>query len=296
MRRRQLAKRTAGVLTLPLVALSGCLSRRQRTLRVQPVDDLAGRIATTSDELDPRQRIAVRVAVRDGDHRTSGYHPFRDGQSVEWEGEFFRITITSGGEVERTRPVLIAEFVNAERDTVPIEAYDGIDRMAVFFAIASAHGGELELPREDVQSTDGFPLRDFPEAESDLLPEPNHEYVEANDDSVRLEGMERDLLETEYTTTASRVASDATEFEAYAVETGLVADLDDEALPADHREILDTAISDGTYSGDAEEIDPLVERLGPGFTYGTIREGGEYYTWYYHPAIADDATDEPVVE
>jgi hypothetical protein len=226
-------------------------------------------------DFTPEQRRVVAEVIENTETRTYGRRPIADGEYVEYEGEYYRVTVEETGTKAIARPTLSGEAVNESdaEDAVEIDRYTRSDRQAVEFAVATAD-----------ESGEFYVLHSKP-SETDLLPEPEHEYLQYYDRYVRLVVEERLVTEQEYTYTLEQVAASATEFASDAVESVVTASYRPAKLSGEQNEILRRAIEDEytEFSPVSERFRDLLERLGEdgdlpdGSTDTHVEYDGEYY-------------------
>lgn len=216
---------------------------------------------------------AFRAALDGEKARTYGRSFFEHLRLVAYRGLFYRVTVEETGRKTRERPVLRAEVVDseaAERTAADWSAYAGDDGTAVRRAASNA----VERSDDSVEAgTDGTTgdgpdrglrvLRGRDPEVSDLLPEPEHEYVEYDGAVLRLAVERRQVTETEYTYATERIADSASELRAFLREEVVDVWLDGSDLPARQRTIFEAARDDG-YAETGDLTDPyhaLLERV-----------------------------------
>lgn len=272
MNRRAFA---GGVGSLLACGLAGCFGfgsggtgYHLRLERV-PRDDVASAVVLTAAEQSADQRELVANATS-GEHRAYGYRPVEAGEYVEYEGRYYRIEVEETGEKTLTRTTLRGEVVeNLDDETRAVEmtAYPRSDYEALRFAVASAEARARATERDERPSEeDGYVFRGRDSEESELLPEPEHEYVKHDDRIVRLVVADREVTETEYTFTTEAVADSDDEFRRLVREKFVAANFEREGLTEKQRRILGTAIDDeyDEFGDLSEDYRTLLERIGGG--------------------------------
>lgn len=216
----------------------------------------------------------VLLAALDGEKaRTYGRSFFGYVHLVEYRGLFYRVTVEETGRETHERPVLRAEVVEseaAEQNAVHWSAYSGDDDIAVKDAASKAE--RRSNGTGDEGGTDGTPddgtsdfrvLRDRDPEVSDLLPEPEHEYVEYDGSVLRLSVERRRVTETEYTYATEQVADSASELRELLREEVVDVWLDSSDLSARQRTVFEEARS-GRYAetgGLTDAYRGLLERV-----------------------------------
>ena len=215
----------------------------------------------------PDEALDVFLAALDGgdEPRTYGHREFGYVDFVEYGGRFYRVTVEETGEKTHERAVLRGEVVESEaveRKAVESTAYPRRDESAVRRVTRKATGrttpdGATGNGREFVV------LRNRDPEVSELLPEPEHEYVEYDGAVVRLAVERRRVTETEYTYRTTKVADSTTAFREFVREEVVDVWLGDSNLSARQRTIFEEARA-GEYaeSGDlSAAYRGLLERI-----------------------------------
>lgn len=267
-----------------------------------PNDDLRTAVALTSEEQSSDQRALVTGAV-ESEFQTYGYRPLEDGAVVEHEGSYYRLQVEETGEKTHERTTLRGEVVDsaeAKEQAVDRSRFPEVDAKALKYAIATAGEYEETTTREETtseqKSTTGerttaggekttseekvseskskepherglYVFHDTDPEESALLPEPEYEYVEYQDQIIHLLVEQHRVTETEYTYTAEQVADSNSSFRKFAREEFVVATFERAALSEKQREILRKAQTEDDYSefGDlSEDYRAILERIGGG--------------------------------
>ncbi|WP_137284241.1 hypothetical protein [Halorussus salinisoli] len=286
MNRRGFCRTTVsflGVASLPGCVLFGAGNgSRSYDLSLDSVGPggLAEAAALGADDYAPEQRRLVANAV-DGDEDAwvYGHRPIEDGAYVEYEGVYYRVSVEKTGEKSLSRPTLRGEYVDASEveSAVDIDRYIHSDRRAVKFALATAGDeGEFYVLRRDA-------------SETELLPEPEHEYLKYRERYVRLAVEERTVTETEYTYALEQVATSDAAFERRAAETVVTATFRPSDLTAEQEEMLRKASEDyySEFDPISDEFRSLLERLGSGeLPDGSLGTYVEYDGAYYRASMS----------
>lgn len=286
MNRRAFVRGAGG--TALLAASAGCLfgAAGGNRLELTPVDSLAGYAATQPAEFSAAQHRLVDEAHPEGDHITYGHRPFPGGAYLQVEGGFYRATLTESGTKQLTRTVLGATEIGDASDAVAVDEYPEGDRKPAMLACRLSIVRARESDRDDAPPARYvYVFRTTPANESSLLPTPRHEVVEYQDQTFRLWVEERDLTETEYTTTLGHIAGSTATFER-AIQDEYVIDLDEHALTDAQRDIVETAIEEGAYTEQgqiSDALDDLITLLRDERPRedAVLRYDDAYYTWDY---------------
>jgi len=275
MRRRRLLV-LGGVLAV--ISSTGCLRGSGSTLSLEPVDPVE-HYAVSPDELDTRERTAVEEAVDGGNYTIYGSSPrppFHRADYVEHEGVYYRVETEETEPRTMTRRVLRAERVNGTvegTEAVSPDTYDSEDRETVVIAYRLSQAERAERD---------FSVIRLAENRTDLLPEPKHSHVVFGENAYRLTVEERELNETGYNVTTESVARNESAFVRY-LDSEEVAVVEGDELTEEQREVLETAVEEGTYTaphGGSEARLALVEMFQrEGEFEGVIKYEGEYYNW-----------------
>ncbi|WP_436907557.1 hypothetical protein [Halosimplex marinum] len=256
----------AGTVLAGCGAVEGLSGERQLTYTLD-----AGRIGTSLAPLalweppgDPRPWTAdyaanVDAAVAGERPTTYGYPPIPDGEYVERDGTYYRLSVVTTG-LERTeRPVLRLKWVGRldELDDPPgrvrYPALTRLDRRAVKIAYLAARHREMGgSPPGNVAEAGGYVYRrGYDGPSSGLAPDPLHDYVEYNGTVLEVAVERREFAEPARTGVAIPVADSEAGFER-ALDGELVdARLDPDSLSEDQRLML--------YRDGYEETTPLSE-------------------------------------
>lgn len=262
--RRTLLASTA---SLALPALAGCSSisdplsdeeKYEYSLYLEEVDSITahalwkpGQLQETTDE----QRAAWKAATSGDSYVTHGYRPIPDEDYTERDGTYYRIRSEVTGQKRIERSILRLRWVGDEdqMDDPPkatvIDDLPDVDRSAAFFAFTAArsrHGGG-GAPWDAIEHGGTVYRRRDPE-ESELVPKPEHEYLSQYGTILRVEVVQKELLEPEYTTTAMEVADSKSAFTQIADAASVDARVDSSSLSKDARRILDDVTAGETHS------------------------------------------------
>ncbi|WP_158058347.1 twin-arginine translocation signal domain-containing protein [Halorussus halophilus] len=187
--------------------------------------------ANTGDLTD--EMLDVFLSALDGKHRTYGHRPFKYvPTAVEKGGEFYRIHVEETGQKTHQRTTLRGEVVtseSAERRAVDFVEFE--NGPAVRQAIEYAK-------KDDATSEDYYVFHDSDPDSSDLLPEPEHEFVSYDGQVFRLVVGQYRLIETEYTHTTEKVADTETAFREYVYEEVVTVQFDRSKMSEKQRGIL----------------------------------------------------------
>lgn len=258
----------AGASGLALSALAGCQSladvgssdpEYEYALSLDRVDSLAERAlwkpTGDRDHWSDERRAAWRTATDGGEYTTYGYAPIPDDEYTERDGTYYALTTEITGQKRIERSILRLRWVGREDDlddppdATPMDElppFDGNAAMLAYFAARGRHSGG-GAPWESIERG-GVVYRNADEAESELVPEPDHEYLKTHGTVLRVDVVRRTLPEPEYTTTARRVA-DSEEAFAPVAEAALVdAYLDTYSLSTAEGDILREARRQQSYA------------------------------------------------
>lgn len=285
----------AGTVTGIVAAGAGCATASgAHRLSVDPFD--SAHVAYAVDELAPDQRAALETIREEGAEVTLGRHPFgRPGEKgyVELDDGFYRVRTERTGEEPQRRDILFArpdDSAEAAAEAVPAaEVYSEADHERIVEAVEPATHDEHNYAARYI-------FRSVGKDESDLLYEPEYEFVEVEVDETfdrtrvfRLQVIAGTVVEPVYTTTIEPVADAEIELARHLDDENLVHRIDDAQLTADQREVIETAVDDGTYTesqslvGDDEPFDglTLAPRRDPETDrpYRILRYDDEYHTW-----------------
>jgi len=278
MRRRRLLV-LGGVLAVS--SLTGCFSGGGISLsleRVEPVDHFS----TPADSMEGWRSEAADTVVAGEEYVSYGRRPFPDTEYIENDGAYYRTEAKETGGESLRRKVLYADRADTSNvtDAVGTDAYEGADRELVVEAY------RLYLSDTDIgrDSRRGITAIRVPENETALLPEPEHPYITVRgNETFRLRVEEHEIGETEYTTTATKVAEDEAGFVEH-LNSEQIVEVKRSELPDEQREILDTAIEEGSYReqrGGEEAMGELLDSIYlENRSQRVLKYDGEYYEWY----------------
>lgn len=207
-RRRFIAATSAASASL----LAGCNSvspsspppRVELTAEQQSADRFAS-VWDPSTPIADRTREAIDAAVAGDRYVTVGYSPLPEDRYVERDGTYYRTDSVHVGRETRERYVLRLERVGDSDDSdtpeaTSIDALPDPDRSAARLAYLAARaapdepGGEWGgAPWETIEHGGAVYRRTDPE-DSELIPEPDHEYVEVELGMVLRVGVSRERI------------------------------------------------------------------------------------------------------
>ncbi|WP_415379102.1 hypothetical protein [Halosimplex sp. TS25] len=253
-------------------ALAGCagvdaLSGEQKftyTLNADRLDASLAELALWEPPEEPRPWTAdyaetVDAAVAGERPTTYGYQPVPDGEYVERDGTYYRLSVVTTDLKRIERPVLTLEWVGKldDLDDPPDRArhqsLTRIDRRAVKIAYLAAHRREIGGPplRDFVEDGGYVYRRGYEGPHSALAPEPLHDYVQYSGVVLAVSVERRELAEPAYTGVAIPVADSEAQFERALDGDTVDARIDPSALSEDQRLML--------YRDQYEETTPLSE-------------------------------------
>jgi len=278
MRRRTLL---AGVGT-GITALAGCLGAiddgtdaPRYELNVQSIGDTADLVTAQTwrpeDTPDDASRRDAWERATDGEAvETVGYAPLPDGEYTERDGRYFLLRRTVVGQRRVERPVLRLSWVgHADElenppEATPANSLPEVDRRALTPAYFAARAREFEggAPWDIIER--GGSVYRTRVAESELVPESDHEHVRYQDTILRVRTATETFYDPVYETTARPVADGRAAFVDVVEGARLDARIDASALEGSERRILDTAGADGYEETEplSEDYRRLIERLG----------------------------------
>lgn len=285
MNRRTFSSTVAGVATLASVA--GCLGSRSGssmfTVRSQKLSDgnVTDAFAAQPADLSAAQSavvdelVANGTAVRYGERQSER---FENGSYILSNGTYYQLSRTETGVETVERVVLEAAQVSsseAERDAVPIDYYTDPDRRPVRRAVVTAFRGRPEQ----------YVFHSPPAETSKLRPEPNHEFVEYQDEYFRLSVTETEVDADRYEYSLTDVATDEREFETVVTDHQTIIQLSSDELATETRTLLDELTERGEHDAsspfsEAEQntLDLLnVSQKGVGSDQRVIRYDQSYY-------------------
>lgn len=249
----------AGCQSLDAESLAGNDSEYEYALSLDRVDSLAQnalwRPAEDRDRWSDERRDAWRTVTDGGAYATYGYTPIPDDEYTERDGTYYALSteVTSRKRIERS--VLRLRWVGREDDlddppdATPVDdlpPFDGNAAMLAYFAARGRHSGG-GAPWDAIERG-GVVYRNAEGVESELVPEPDHEYLKTHGTVLRVDVVRRTLSEPEHTTTARKVADSPEEFAAVAEAALVDSFLDTYSLSAEETEILREARSRESYA------------------------------------------------
>ncbi len=248
------------------VALAGCQSmpggRTEGMTYALDVDEvgqsLVGHVLWKPPS-DNAPRSAVRrdawhTATGGGRYVTFGYTPVADGTYTVRDGAYYQLKTTVTGQKSMSRPVLRLEWIGyADRLANPPEAVEHkslppLDRHAVEAAFFAARARETGggAPWE-LTERGGYVYRHLDAGESELAPEPKHEYVEFEGVILRVSVATESLAEAKHVTTAHRVADSRAAFARVADAALVDARVRSADLSPEARAVVAEATGPGAY-------------------------------------------------
>ncbi|WP_254273568.1 hypothetical protein [Haloarcula marina] len=256
-----------GATATGFAALAGCESLRpdsdrrvEYTLYVEEHgDSLADELLWKPPEPDddrPGQtgrREAWEAATTGEAYRTYGYPAVPDGEYTEREGTYYQLHDVVSGSERIDRWVLRLSWVGRADDeetseATPREALPELDQGAVmpayFAARAERYGGGA--PWKYIEQG-GYVYRNADPAESELIPDPEHEYVSVHGAVLRVEVSRETLVEPEHTAVATQVATGDAAFERVADAAGVEVRLEPADFDAEAADLFERAQFDGGY-------------------------------------------------
>ncbi|GGO01604.1 hypothetical protein [Haloarcula pellucida] len=272
-----------GAAATGLTGLAGCDSLGENdptvelTLHVDRLDrPLAATLLWTPPEraadhpVQRTRRRAVAAAV-DGERvSTYGYGVVPDGEYVEHDGRYYLLhdVITGSERIERSvlRLSWVGRVDSEETpEGTPREALPEYDQNAVmpafFAARAEEHGGGAPW---DFIEQGGFVYRHLDEVESELAPDPEHEYVAVHGTVLKVTVAQETLVEPEHTGFATEVADSAAAFDDVADAATVERRLAPDDLGPDVRDLFERVRGLERYSETmplSDTFESLVETL-----------------------------------
>ena len=188
---------------------------------------------------------------------------------VQHDGTFHEVQVTEERKLERDRWVFACERMDelppddAAVGTEPFSSLPEQDRKVVeaaLDAVYAGHDGFLGDPEFDKLQTVEF-HRHLSVEESDLVPTPPFEYIEAENENFRVVTEERTVTVPEWTYTLQRVGDTREALESYATEAVPDTQLETESLSDSAREVLRAAVDEEDGRPTYEEAAPLSDGL-----------------------------------
>lgn len=189
---------------------------------------------------------------------------------IQREGTYYEVQVTDQRLVERERWLFALERTDstppddARVISQPFNSLSEQDRGIVQAALDAIHAGAdgfLGDPEfDDLQAVQYH--QDLSVDESELVPSPPFDFVEAESERFRVITDQRVVSIPEWTFSLEPIADSQSEFETYAVETVPDARLDEVDFSDGARQVLDTAVgTDGRYEEEGSVSDGLSEVL-----------------------------------
>lgn len=206
---------------------------------------------------------------------------------LERDGTYYEVTAAETRRVERERWAFALERMDdapPDGATVASEPFRSLsedDReviQAALDAVYAGHDGFLGDPEFDELQTVEF-HDDLPVEESDLVPSPPFEYVEARGEDFRVVTEQRTVSVPEYTYSIEPIGEDRSALDAHANETVPDVNFVEVDLSADARQVLDDAVSESdprTYVEDPPLSDGLATVLDVLGIAGDLQPLAEY--------------------
>jgi hypothetical protein len=229
-------------------------------------------------------RAALDAILPDGQYTTHGYEALQDGNYVEHDGRYYRTVTFVTGRAELSRPVVRVSEV--DREGVPDDAVliDSLDQPSARpLKILHSHaitGGDSAA--SDLLRGDAYVMARPAERDSRLATELDGEVVTMTDDGAfaqRVEVRREQLTLTEHTVQAVEVADSREVFRDVVLASVVDADLATVSLSTDARDLLDEAISRGTYT-ETGELSSAFEALLAGLGFDPDESATGRIVWY----------------
>jgi hypothetical protein len=285
MNRRTFSSYVVGVATLASVA--GCLGSREGssmfTARSQKLSDgnVTDAFAKQPPEFSDAQSGVVDellsngTAVRFGDEQSE---LFENESYILSNGTYYQINQTEAGVETVERVVLRAEQVSStdiEREPVSLDYYTDADRRPVRRAVITAFRGRPEQ----------YVFHSPPADTSQLRPEPDHAFVEYQDEYFQLSLATTDVDADRYEYSLVDVATDERAFETVVTDQQTIIQLSSDELTAETQALFDEITQRGKYDAsspfsEAEQdaLDLLnVSQKGTGSDERLTRYNQSYY-------------------
>jgi len=229
---------------------------------------------------------ALENILPEGRHTTYGYEPLPNDGYVEYEGSYYQLKYVVTGRQQMERQIVRVETVPQEQvsdEAILVETLERpsarIIKILHSYTVSGGGSSSAELLLDD-----GYVLRRPSERESRLASGELDGQVLTMTDSgawaYHVEVTTEQVTETAHTALALEVASSQSEFREVVFGSQIDADLSPGELPTEPQEILEQAISKGTYSEEAPisgAFDRLLDLLGLG-TVDTAANGKQL--WY----------------
>lgn len=269
--------------TALVAALAGCSSgvldaedaQPTHTLDVEPIDEKPVEYALyeppTGDLFGGPARAALDAILPSGRYRTYGYQSLSEGNYVDHDGSYYRTEQFVTGQQTLTRPVVRVEAVDEDAlpdDAVSVDTLDQPSARPLKIlhsdAVTDGESGAANLLRDD-----GYVMTRPAERESRLVTGDLDGRVATMTDSGawahRIHVSRESLTLKQHTVLAIEVADSRAAFRDVVLGSRIDADLGNERLSGDGRDLLDQAISRDAYreTGDlSEAFQILLESLG----------------------------------
>lgn len=255
-------------------SLAGCAALESATDDPQPSytlhvdeigDTLLDRVGWSPDDGDApwaAERRRLYDAVVAGDRYTTyGYDLVPDEQTyVDHGGTYYELHSTTTGLRELERSVLRLAWVGRRDEledppeAVEREQLSPVDARAVFPAYMAARGREYGSGYpHDIVEAGGYVYRFLGDTESELAPEPAHDYVVVNDTILEVSVTQEPFEEPANTAVAIEIADSEAAFER--ALDGALVDVRVDELPDEQRQLFRRASAREGY----EETTPLSE-------------------------------------
>lgn len=254
--------------------LAGCLFNNGGSLAINltPVSrsDLVP-TATALADLEPRARAAVSDGLANGT-TVYGRTPLEAGSFVLADDAYYRVAVEANGTETVERPVLQAESVSGSDG--PVGGWEGLSPSDDFTLRCAIQAPDrvYEPPCVILGGND-----------SAFWPELQFEYFHPGDmGPYRLQTSEQTVTLDRYDYTFERVAQTQSAFADYVVNQRVAIDFSTIDLPAEQRDILETAATEGVYRESSPPYSDALEDLGEriqsagGYTV-YVRFNGTYY-------------------
>ena len=261
-------------------ALAGCQSvpsgRTEALTFALDVDAVDGSLASHVLWEPPKgntprsvvRRDAWHTATGGGRYVTYGYTPVSDGEYTVRDGRYYQFETAVTGRKSIRRSVLRLEWIGrADQladppEAVAYESLPPLDRHAVEAAFFAARARETGggAPWE-LTERGGYVYRHLGTGESELAPDPKHEYVTFEGVVLRVSVSTESLQEAKYETTARLVANSRAAFSRVADAALVDARVRSADLSAEARAVMAEATGRGAYRETAPLSDEFEEVL-----------------------------------